>query len=82
MRGRNFGRHADSICAGDLRKTEVENFCVPALGDEDIGGLDVAVNNPFRVSCVKSIRHFYPDLQQAIQRHRLVRHNMLERHSI
>jgi hypothetical protein len=76
--GSTVGRHADSICAGDLRETEVENFRVATLRDEDIGGLDVAVNDPFRVRCVESIRHFYRDLKQAIHFHRLARDQVLQ----
>src|SRR5271167_387937 len=51
---------------------------VATLRDEDIGGLDVAVNDPFRVRCVKSIRHFYRDLKQAIHFHRLARNQVLQ----
>ena len=41
----------------DLRQPEIENLSVPALGDKNVGGFDVAVNNPFRVRGVERIRY-------------------------
>ena len=43
------GRHAQ-----DLGQTEVENFCVSAIGFKQIGGLDIAMNNAFGVSGIES----------------------------
>ena len=39
----------------NLRQTEVENLGVAALGDKDVGGLDVAVNDAFGVGRVEGV---------------------------
>jgi hypothetical protein len=44
-------------------KTEVENLRVPALGDEDVCRLDVAVEDPLPVSGVQSVGDLDPELQ-------------------
>ena len=36
-------------------ETEIQNFGVPALGDEDVGRLDVAVHNALGVRRVQRI---------------------------
>ena len=39
-------------------ETEVEDLRMAALGDEDIRGLDVAMNNALAVRRVQGLRHF------------------------
>jgi hypothetical protein len=61
-------REALGDCVGDsarriccwfhLRQAKIENLRVPSLGEEDIGGLDVAMNNALGVRCVESIGDF------------------------
>ena len=38
-----------------LGQAEVENFCVAALRDENVGGLDVAMNDALAVGGVESV---------------------------
>jgi hypothetical protein len=38
-----------------LRQTEVENLGVPSLRDENVGRLDVAMNDAFAVSSIERI---------------------------
>ncbi len=41
--------------AGDFGETEVENFCLAAGGDKNVGWFDVAVDDIFGVSGVESV---------------------------
>ena len=42
-------------CDCDFGQAEIENFGVAAFGDENVGGLDVAVNDAFGVRGVESV---------------------------
>ena len=48
----------DPRFAGHLREAEVENFGVAALGDENICGLDVAMDDAFGVRGVERVGDF------------------------
>ena len=43
---------------GHFGEAEIENFGVAALGDENVGGLDVAVNDALGVSGVERVGDF------------------------
>ena len=47
-----------TACRSDLRQPEVENLGVPALGDKDVRGLDVAVDDAFGVGGVERVGNF------------------------
>src|SRR5262249_4727410 len=56
---REFCRRVDQSCVGDggvgtgvvaLGEAEVENFRIATRSDEDVGGLDVAMDDALRVS--------------------------------
>ncbi len=47
---------AGSALVDDLRQPEIENLGVSALGNKDVGRLDVAMNNAFRVRRIQSVR--------------------------
>jgi hypothetical protein len=48
----------------DLRKAEVEHLGLAARRDEDVGGLEVAVHDPFRVRRLQRVRDLDPDVEQ------------------
>ena len=52
---------------GDLGETEIENFGVAALGDENIGGLDVAVNDAFGVRGVERVGDFDGESEEVVR---------------
>ena len=54
-----------------LRESEIENFGVLAGGDENIGGLDVAMDDACLVRGVQSVGDFDGQRQQLPDRHRL-----------
>ena len=43
---------------GHFGQSEIENLGMPPLGDQDVRGLDVTMNNAFGVSCVQSVCDF------------------------
>ena len=53
----------------DLGEAEVEDFGVAALGDEEVGGLDVAVNDAFGVSGIERVGNFDGEVEEAVKLH-------------
>jgi hypothetical protein len=51
----------------NLRQTEIQNLRVPALGDEEVCRLDVAVDDSGRVRRVHRVRNLNPDRQHRLQ---------------
>ena len=45
-----------------LCQTEVEYFCVATLGDEDVSGFDVAMDNALGMSCIETLGDLYCQL--------------------
>ena len=66
------------LARNHLRQPEVQNLRVPALGHENVGGLDVPVNDALGVRRVKRIRRLHAQRQQGIQLHGPVLDHMLE----
>jgi hypothetical protein len=53
------GAHGNALrLERDLGQPEVQNLGVPALGDKNIGRLDVAVNDPLGVGSIQCIGDF------------------------
>ena len=66
----------------DFGQSEIEDFGVAALGDENIGGLDVAVDDSFGVRGVESVGDFDGEIQENVGLQRLARDAMLQRHAV
>ena len=45
----------------DLRQSEVENLGGPSPGDEDVGGLDVAMDDAFGMRRIEGVRDLDPE---------------------
>ena len=65
-----------------LARAEIENFGVAALGDENIGGLDVAVNDAFGVRGVERVGDFDGESEQVLDIHGPAGDAVLQRHAI
>ena len=68
--------------ATHFRQTKIKNLGVPALGDENVGGLDVAVNDPLAMSRVERIRDLDCQRKQQFQVQRPTGNAVLQRHAI
>ncbi len=55
---------------------------MPALGDKNVRGLDVAVHDPFRVRGIERIRNFNRECDQRFIVQRTSHDHVLERHAI
>ena len=61
------GSTGGSFSMGDLGEAEVEDFGVAALGDENVGGLDVAVNDAFGVGGIESVGNLDTEVEEIFQ---------------
>ncbi len=64
-----------------LRQTEIQNLGVPAIGDEDIGRLDIAVNDALGMRRVQRIGNFNREREQHLQFKWLATDAILQRHA-
>ena len=65
MEAAGFGDLGDRLRAasGHLRQPKIQNLGMPAPGDEDIGRLDVTVDDAFRMCGIQSIGNFDSERQ-------------------
>jgi hypothetical protein len=52
---------------GDLGEAEVEDFCVAKGRDEDIGGLDIAMDDAFAMGGVQTVGDFCGEFEKLIR---------------
>src|SRR5271167_439485 len=81
-RGRDCTRCLYLLCQTYLRKAEVENLGLSALGYENIGGLDVAMNDARLMCGVQRICDLDSQRQQRFRFHPTAANAILQRHSI
>jgi hypothetical protein len=55
----------------EFRQAEIENLRLPALGDEDVSGLDVPMNSSFRMGGVERIGNLDAELEDFVRLERL-----------
>jgi hypothetical protein len=77
---RNVARR--TACKTDLRQTEVKNLGMPPFRDENIGWLDVAVDDPFGVCCVESVSDLNSERQNKFSFQWTATNAMLQRHPV
>jgi hypothetical protein len=64
-----FGVWRGGLLRADLRESEIENFGVAALSDEDVGGLDVPVDDAFGVRGVERVGALNSNFEEAFDFH-------------
>ena len=65
-----------------LGEAEIENLGVPALGDENVGGFNVAMDNPFGMRRVQRVGNLDAERQDRFQLHGTRPDHVLERDPI
>src|SRR4029077_9446869 len=61
-----------------LGKSEIHNFGVAPAGNENVGRLDVAVNDSLAVSSVERVRNLDAEVKEQLQVQRAARDAMLK----
>src|ERR671922_190853 len=65
--GHSSGR---SGARADFGKAKVENFGLVAQGNKNVGGLDVAVDDTFRVSRIEGVSNLDAEVEKQVNRQR------------
>src|ERR1700693_3741912 len=66
----------------NFRQSKIENLDVSALGDEDVGGLDVAVNNSLGMRGIEGIGNLDGERENQLDFHRSACNTVLQSHAI
>ena len=66
----------------DLGQPEIQNLGVAALGDEDVGGLDVAMNDPLGMRGIQRVGNLDRQTEHSFIFHGLSADAMLQRHAL
>jgi len=67
--GRGVCVRTGSLFHRKLSQSEIKNLCVPTLGDEDVGGFDVAVDDTFGVSRIERVGNLDSERQYGLNFH-------------
>src|SRR6266849_10823185 len=80
-RGGELGACGDSRPRkhGYLGQAEVKNFGVASASDEDVGGLDVAVDDALGMCGVEGVGYTDGEIEEAVQFHGAVGDEVLQR---
>src|SRR5215831_20000255 len=65
-----------------FRESEVENFRMTAASNEDVGRLDIAMDNAFSVRRIERVSDFCGQVQQQLGLHWLARDAVLQGHAV
>src|SRR5207248_11334574 len=68
--------------SGYLGQAEIQNLRVASFGDEDVGRLDVAMQNAFRMGGVEGVCYLDAERQGRLQFQRARSHKMLQSRAI
>jgi len=49
-----------------VRQSEVQNLCLSPVRHEDVRGLNVPVNDSFRMRCIQGIRNLDADIEHCL----------------
>ena len=55
-----------ALTGDEFRQTEIENFCRTAVGEKNVGGLDVAMDDTFFVRGVERVGELNAEFERAI----------------
>src|ERR1700683_5769156 len=80
--GEGFGVMTARSGLDHLRQAEVENLCVSALGDEYIGRLDIAVDNPSAMGRIQGVSDLDGQRENYGSVHRTIANAVLERPTV
>ena len=58
--------HGSMPVASQLGKSEIQNLRLPAIGDEDVGRLDIAVNDALAMGYVERVGDLDADVEQLV----------------
>ena len=73
----------DELAEGaDFRQSEIQNLCVSPLGDEDVGGLDVAVDDSLGVGGIQCVGNLNSQAEQNVEFDGPSGNAMLQRHAV
>ena len=63
-------------------QAEVENFGMTTLGDKDVGGLDVAMDNAFAVCGIEGVGDLDGERKESLDVERAAGNAVLQRHAV